>query len=362
MVRRKLIIDTDCGGDDAIAIMLALTAPDTDVELITIVWGNVDVDQGMENIGKLLDLYGRDIPFYCGAPGPLVGKRETVKWGGFGSDGFGDTDIPLSHRVALQPKKHAAVALVEFLEAIKPSEDEVYQLVTLGPLTNIALALRINPGVFSKLGSDTTPGLVIMGGATEGKGNSGLAAEFNSHCDPEAAYMVLQHDGWKQPVQMIGWEVTVDCPMPWSFYDKLISREHTPNGRVTLKQNKTQEFVEKIFQRLEAFTRTDAEGTKGDAGDAEVTQDVTCVVPDAVAMLVALKPESVIESFLTYVTVELHGTETRGSTCIDWYGTEQSMRKRGRWRNCNIITRVNREAFLSAIQGIVDFPLDGESD
>ncbi|KEG12769.1 putative inosine-guanine nucleoside hydrolase [Trypanosoma grayi] len=357
MARRKVIIDTDCGGDDAIGIMTAMTHPDVDVIAITAVWGNVDVDQGMENLGKLLDLYERDVPFYRGAAGPLVTERETVQWGGFGKDGFGDAGFPPSARVAMQSRKHAALALVDILREAKPSEDEVYQLVCLGPLTNIALAMRLDPEAFSVLGSDTVPALTVMGGTSEGKGNSNLMAEFNFHCDAEAAFVVFHHKEIRQPLQMVNWEVTVNCAMPWRFYDEWVNRRETPEGRESFDQNKSQLFIEKMFQRLEVFTRPDEEGKKADTGDAEATQDITCVIPDAVAMLVALYPESVEDSFLTYVTIEMQGRETRGATCIDWYGTDQSMAKKGRHRNCHVITRVNCDTFLRVMQQIVDFDL-----
>ncbi|KAG8340073.1 putative Inosine uridine preferring nucleoside hydrolase [Trypanosoma vivax] len=357
MHRRKIIIDTDCGGDDAIAIMAALTHPDIEVVAILTVWGNVDVDQGMENIGKLLDFYGRDVPFFRGASDPLVTERETVQWGGFGRDGFGDAGFPRSSRVEAQSKKHAALALLDILNSIDPSSNDVYQLVTLGPLTNVALAIRLDPHAFSKLGSDTYPGIVIMGGATEGKGNSNLVAEFNIHCDPEAAYVVFHHKGFKSPLQLVSWEVTVNCAMAWRFYDEWLNRTRSMTAEEAVRQNKTQQFITRLFQRLEAFTRPAEDGTRADTGDSEATQDVTCVIPDAVAMLVALSPESVKDNFLTYVTVELHGVATRGATCIDWYGTEQSMAKKGRRRNCNIITRVCNDMFLKAMKQIVDYPL-----
>ncbi|ESS65621.1 putative inosine-guanine nucleoside hydrolase [Trypanosoma cruzi] len=357
MVRRKVIIDTDCGGDDAIGIMSAMTHPEVEILAILAVWGNVDVEQGMENLGKLLDLYGRDIPFYRGAAGPLVVNRETVQWGGFGRDGFGDAGFPPSPRVAAQSKKHASLALVEILRDAKPDEDVVYQLVCLGPLTNIALAIRLDPSVFEVLGSETEPAVTVMGGTSEGKGNSNLMGEFNFHCDPEAAFVVFHSTGIKHPIQMVNWEVTVNCAMPWRFYDEWVGRRETSEGLRPVNQNKTQWFIEKMFQRLETFTRPEEDGTRADTGDAEATQDVTCVIPDAVAMLVALDPTSLEDSFFTYVTVELQGRETRGATCIDWYGTEQSMAKKGRWRNCNIITKVNCDKFLEVMRRIVDFPL-----
>ncbi|KAG5505059.1 hypothetical protein JIQ42_04243 [Leishmania sp. Namibia] len=350
MPRRKIIIDTDCGGDDAIGIMTALVDTNTDVIAMTVVWGNVDVNQGMENLGKLLDVFELDIPFYKGAEAPLVSDPETVQWGGFGKDGFGDADFPPSARVQKQAKTHAALAIIELLRAAKPDEDTVYQLVCLGPLTNIALAMRLEPGVFNVLGSETEPAVTIMGGASEAKGNSNLTSEFNIHCDPEAAYIVFNQRHMR-PIRVVSWEVTVECSMTWTFFDEWIGRQEG-GGKV---QNRLQVFIEKVFQRLETFTRPLPDGTKADTGDAEATQDDTCVIPDAVAMIAALYPESILDRLITYCTVELHGRETRGQTCLDWYGTKQSMAKRGRWSNCELIIRVDNTRFLEAMSEILKY-------
>jgi len=359
MTRRKIIIDTDCGGDDAVGIMAALTHPDVEVIAITTVWGNVNVDQGMENIGKLLDLYRLDIPFFRGASVPLLGDRETVQWGGFGQDGFGDAGFPPSMRIASQSKKHAALALVELLgDANIMDDEEVYQLICLGPLTNVALALRLEPQLLRNVGNKTYPGVIVMGGTNEGKGNSNMAAEFNFHCDPEAARIVFQDRAMQRPISLATWELTVSCAMPWRFFDMWLSRMRTAEGeRKSVNQNRTQTFLEKLFQRLEVFTRPGDDGTKADTGDAESTQDVTCVIPDAVAVCCALEPSFVLDQFETFVTVELQGKETRGATLIDWYGTDQSMAKKGRWRNCNVITKCNQEMFLKMMQDIVTFPI-----
>jgi purine nucleosidase len=360
MVRRKLIIDTDCGGDDAIGILAALTHPDVEVIAITVVWGNVNVDQGMENIGKILDLFAADIPFYRGASGPLLGDRETVQWGGFGEDGFGDAGFPPSMRIAHQSTKHAAIALGEILSNISVMEedDEVYQLLCLGPLSNVALALRLFPDLFKNLGSKEFPGVVVMGGTNEGKGNSSMASEFNFHCDPEAARIVFQERPSRFPISLVSWELTVACAMPWRFFDDWISRINAADGkRKSVNQNRIQTFIEKVFQRLEVFTRPADDGTKADTGDAESTQDVTCVIPDAVAVCVALEPAIVLDQFHTYVTIELQGRETRGATLIDWYGTEQSMAKKGRWRNCNVVTKCSQEHFLKMMTAVVEYSI-----
>lgn len=356
MPRRKLIIDTDAGGDDAVAIMAALAHPDVDIMMITIVWGNVDVDQGMENVGKLLDLYNRDVPLFRGADGPLLGERETVQWGGFGKDGFGDAGFPPTVRPINASKQHAALALAEMLGGIDLTEDtdSVWQLVTLGPLTNIALALRLCPTLLDNLGSPDVPGLVVMGGAMEAKGNSNMASEFNIHCDPEAARIVFHHRQ-RLPLYLISWELTTNCAMTWEFYDQWVARKRMPDGtRRGVNQNRVHIFLEKCFGRLEIFTRPQADGTKADTGDAEATQDVTCVIPDAVAMVAALYPDFIEDSFDTFVTVELQGRETRGMTCVDWYGTEQSMAKKNRWRNCKVITKASLDVYLRAMKLIVE--------
>ena len=358
MVRRKIIIDTDCGGDDAVGIMAALCHPDVEVIAITTVWGNVNVDQGMENMGKLLDLYQLDIPFYRGAALPLLGDRETIQWGGFGQDGFGDAGFPPSMRIAHQSKRHAALALVDLLGSINVmDDDEVYQLICLGPLTNIALALRLDDRIFDHLGTKEYPGVVIMGGTNEGKGNSSMASELNFHCDAEAARIVFQHKGLRHPLSLVSWELTVACAMPWRFFDHWLNRVNTAEGRRGVNQNRTQVFLEKLFGRLEVFTRPHDDGSRADTGDAESTQDVTCVIPDAVAVCVALEPSIVLDQFETFVTVELQGRETRGATLIDWYGTEQSMAKRGRWRNTNVVTKCDQDLFLRMMQRIVEFEI-----
>lgn len=360
MATRKIIIDTDCGGDDAVGIMAVLTAPTTTIAAITAVWGNVDVDQGMENLGKILDVFDVDIPFYKGASTPLVGERETTVWGGYGRDGFGDAGLPGSARVADQPTTHAAIAITEILRGFAAEravasaagggggDGTIYQIIALGPLTNLALAIRLDPGAFEILGSETEPSIVFMGGTSEGKGNSSMTAEFNVHCDPEAAHVVFNHRGMP-PIAVVPWEATVDCSMTWKFFDEWVGR-HLPAG---VARNKYQVFIEKIYQRLEVFTRPLDDGTKADTGDDEATQDVTCVIPDAVAVLVACYPDAITDSFTSYSTVERFGRETRGQMCIDWYGTEASMAKKGRWRNCKVVTRANVDMFLNVMKGIV---------
>ena len=357
MPKRRIFIDTDCGGDDAVGIMAALTHPDVEVQGISCVWGNVNVDQALQNVGKLLDLFDMDVPIYRGSDQPLLGARETVQWGGFGTDGFGDAEFPASLKASGAPKKHAALALMDWSMSIDPSEaGVVYQLITLGPLTNVALALRLYPDLFANLGGPGVPGLVVMGGTIEAKGNSSLTSEFNVHCDPEAAHIVFLNRGLRQPFHLISWELTVNCAMTWQFYDQWVNRKTMANGgKQGVNQNRIQIFIEKMFQRLEAFTRPKDDGTKADTGDAEATQDVTCVIPDAVAIVCALYDDAESDSIDTFVTVELQGRESRGMTCIDWYGTDASLAKKNRWRNCKVVTKASLDTFLTAMRRITEF-------
>ncbi|KAJ9471216.1 Uridine nucleosidase 1 [Diplonema papillatum] len=350
-LKRKLIIDTDSGGDDAVAMMLAFSHPTVEVHAISTCWGNVSVHQATENVGKLLDFYGLDIPLYKGAEGPLLGVRETVAWEGYGKDGYGDAGfpVPIHQPTSATP---ACLALMKHLQDIRPFEEsgEVVQLVVLGPCTNLALALKLDKTLCDNLGGGGYPGLILMGGAYEAKGNSNMAAEFNFHCDPEAAHIVL--NSVKIPVHLVAWELTVTCSVSWQWFDRWLGR-----GK---HQNRVQVFYEKLFKKLEDFTRPSDDGARPDTGDDPITQDETCVMPDAVAMVVALEPDIIEESFETFCTVELWGRETRGMTVFDWYGTEASMKKAERSKNCVLVTQVNNNIFLSSMASIIDHPYVNE--
>jgi purine nucleosidase len=195
-----------------------------------------------------------------------------------------------------------------------------------------------------------------MGGTIEAKGNSGMSSEFNMHCDPEAARIVFMNRAMRAPFFLVSWELTVNCAMTWDFFDKWLNRQRMNDGtKKGVNQNRVQILIEKLFGRLEVFTRPADDGTGPDTGDNEVTQDVTCVIPDAVAMVAALYHGFVTDSVETFSTVELHGHETRGTTVIDWYGNDASMAKKGRWRNCRVLTKVSLDVFLAAMNQIVEW-------
>ena len=192
---RKIIIDTDPGVDDTMAIFFALKSPELDVVGLTTIFGNVHTTLATTNALRLLEIANRtDIPVAKGADHPL-----TFDFGGpvpyvHGEDGPGNIHLPAP---TTQPyPKSAAEFIVEQVMA-HPGE---ITLVPIGPLTNIALALRLEPRIVENVRE-----VVLMGGNALGEGNATPAAEANIHNDPEAADVVFGA-GW--PLTMVGLDVT----------------------------------------------------------------------------------------------------------------------------------------------------------
>ncbi|SSC23732.1 Inosine/uridine-preferring nucleoside hydrolase, partial [Klenkia terrae] len=195
--RIPLVIDTDPGIDDALAILLALASPEVDLQLVTAVHGNVGLAQTTENALRVLHLAGRsDVPVAAGAAGPLVHPIPERAGHVHGAAGLGGVELPASP-AALDPRP-AVVALAELLLAHDPGTVTV---APIGPLTNIALLLHVFPEAAARIGR-----VVWMGGSATRGGNVTAAAEFNAWADPEAAAAVL---GSGLPVTMVGLDVTL---------------------------------------------------------------------------------------------------------------------------------------------------------
>ena len=191
---QKLIIDTDCGIDDAVAIMMALAHSDVEVIGITTVSGNVDVAQVTENVLRLLAYFDRsDIPVYHGASHALL--QGAVRAAGVhGENGLGGVELPAT--TAAPRPETAPVGLVELL---RTNPDAT--VVTLGPMTNFAMSLNLYPDAASLIGR-----LVAMGGGIE-VGNVTRFAEFNFYADPEAVQFVLDRG---LPMEVVPWDACIE--------------------------------------------------------------------------------------------------------------------------------------------------------
>ena len=272
----RLLIDTDAGVDDAQAIMLALAHPGVQVEAITTVCGNVDVDKVVANVFTTLDVMNARVPVYRGASEPLVAEWSAEAW--HGEDGLGNYQPrPLTERKI--EAEHAALALIRLANAY-PGE---LTLVTLAPMTNLALAIRLDPTFPSKIKE-----FIFMGGAHSAIGNTAnVTAEWNIYCDPEAAYITLK--AFPQ-ARMVSWEATLEHPLNWEQYDEIAA----------------------IPTRAGAFFKA-----TGLLTSTAEHRSHPYLIPDPLAMAVALEPSIIRKSAPHYITVELGGTHSRGQTVID---------------------------------------------
>ncbi|MBV9481448.1 MAG: nucleoside hydrolase, partial [Acidobacteria bacterium] len=189
---KKIILDTDPGTDDAMAMMLALHSPELDLRAITVVAGNVTTAQGLDNAMRMVSLANRcDIPVAAGAVHPLLQRLITAEFW-HGKNGLANIELPPSK---CKPSERFAPDLIIQMVHASP---QAITLVPVGPLTNIALAVLKDPSIVPLVKE-----VVLMGGSISG-GNVNAAAEANIYNDPEAAQIVFQA-GW--PLTMVGLDV-----------------------------------------------------------------------------------------------------------------------------------------------------------
>lgn len=303
---QRLLIDTDPGVDDALALLMAYAHPDTRVEALTITAGNVGIEHTLRNALNLVELVGADTPVFAGARDPLVRPAEDAAFV-HGNDGFGDVGLPAPTRAA-EPE-HAALAMVRLAQRY-PGE---LTFVMLGPLTNLALALTIDPDLPKRV-----PRLVIMGGAVNGRGNvSRATSEFNVHFDPEAAAVVFE--AWPH-FELVDWEATLAHGIPFAELAGWLAAD-TAGAR----------FYDAISGKTRDWMRR--------------TRDLThWHAADGLAMAAVLDPAAAEHWETRAVKIELDGALTRGMTIVDWAG-------RMGWRpQCRILMRYRLERFAELIR------------
>ncbi len=277
MSRRSIVIDTDTASDDAIALVLAVREPSVDVRAVTVVAGNVPLDLAVRNAIVTLDLAGGgEIPLHAGRDRPLVRPLDTAQFV-HGQDGMAGAHLPEPSRSATSTD-----AVGELLR-IATDEPGHHDLVTLGPLTNIAAALERDPEFLTKFGH-----IYLMAGSPDGVGNVDALGEYNVWADPEAATAVFAAPGAKT---MIGWNIS-------RTFAVMTASEQTALAAV----GPLGKFAIDINGDVEQYCL--------DTGLAGFD------LPDPIAMAVALDESIIIDATDEWLVVGLDGP-TRGCTIPD---------------------------------------------
>lgn len=275
MTKKNIIIDTDPGIDDAVAIAIALYSNEVDVKLITTVAGNVGLEYVTKNTLKLLNFFGKEVPVAKGFDSPLIREKIDASnvHGKTGMEGY-DFEEPDDH---LLLKENAVNAMYKTIT----SSEEPITIVGIGPLTNIAVLLKMYPETKSNIKE-----IIFMGGSAT-RGNSGVMSEFNIDFDPEAAKIIFDS---KVPVTMVGIDVGLKA---------LVFPE---DSKKIKDMNKIGHMIYSLFSKYRGGSMKT--GLK---------------MYDSTAIAYLLRPD-LFEAVETFVDVELNGKYTTGATIVDLKG------------------------------------------
>lgn len=300
MSPQAVILDTDPGIDDALAILLALASPEIELLAVTVTGGNCPLDQGVRNALSVLELAHADVPVIPGVAVPLLRPPLTAPET-HGDSGLGRAQLPPPRRPPAD--EHAVDYLVRTLmQAVQP-----VTLVAVAPLTNLALAIRREPRIVERVRE-----VIIMGGAFDVPGNTTPLAEFNIYVDPHAAAIVL-HSGL--PLTIIPWDITAQVLLGPTHIEQVL-RAPGPIPR----------FIAEATSFYIDFHR-DYFGYAG------------CAINDPCALALAFRPELArVES--VFVDVETDSPRTLGKTFADVH------RSLGRPPNARLVRDFDRVAFL----------------
>jgi inosine-uridine nucleoside N-ribohydrolase len=301
--RTPVIIDTDPGLDDALALLLALGSPELDLIGVTTVAGNTTLANATANALRVLELAGRtDIPVAAGAARGLVREVAEISGDVHGDDGLGTVPLP--------PPSTSPVAehAVDFMAGRLLAAAEPVTVIAIGPLTNIALLVATRPEAAARIGS-----LVVMGGAAHG-GNSTPTAEFNVWADPEAAHRVFAAG---LPLTMVGLDVTDLSVVRPQDVDPLRG-----GGRVGRFVAAAVDFYSRFHQHRYGTTDT--------------------YQHDSLAVAEAIAP-GIVQTRHLYVEVEYGPGLTRGTTVVDFHGVT------GRAPNAHVALEFDHPAFVDLL-------------
>jgi purine nucleosidase len=277
---RKILFDTDPGIDDACAILLALASPELSVEGLSVVHGNCSVEQGTTNALAILELANASrIPVAKGCELPLV-QPSLLAPETHGETGLGYAKLPAPR---IRPIVQHGIDFL--IETILASPGEV-TLVAIGPLTNVALAIRQEPLIVESLKE-----LIIMGGALRYEGNTTALAEFNTYVDPHAAYIVY-HSGI--PTTLVPLDVTYQCILTPGDVNQL-QKIDSPITKFVVDATRFYIEFHDEFQKIEG-----------------------CVINDPLALALTIAPELCTYRELS-VDVDISGGISMGKTVADFY-------------------------------------------
>ena len=287
---RPVIIDTDGGVDDALAIVMALNCHQLDVKAVTVLAGNVNVDQATKNVLRVVEIVQpKQRPLVAkGCEKPLV--RPPFNAAGIhGADGLGELHqfknadgSPRYPQLTVESSSEDAIDVL--LKGAQEYGSDL-TIVALGPLTNIATALQRDRSTLQKVGR-----IVIMGGAVKVPGNISVAAEFNFFVDPDAAQVVMESG---IPLTLVGLDVAMKAPLPRQDLENYVQKQPSPLSQ----------FIADCTGIYMAFYR-DNEGFHG------------CYLHDPLAVGVAIDP-SLVSTESVYMVVETEGKFTSGMTLAD---------------------------------------------
>lgn len=304
--KRKVIIDTDTGADDASALILAAKQENVDILGVTVLVGNVSMEQSTKNALAALEIAGCDAPVYKGSESTFDGTEKTA-FSVFGTDGMGDADL-------IHPKKQAEKSdAVDFIiDTVKSNPGEV-EIIALGPATNIAKAIQKAPDDMKKVKR-----IWSMGTAGLGPGNASPVAEFNVYADPQAYKLMLDSN---LPITVIGLDM---CNGEAMWTDEQFKELESLND--------TGRFVAKSFGKIRKFY-------KGNGSE-------TVMNCDSLAVMCMLYPGFVKNTVNTHASCITEKGETYSQVIFYKEGFTYDIVKNEFEHNTVLVTEADKSAYF----------------
>ncbi len=303
---RKIIIDTDTGADDAAALILAAQYPNIDILGVTVLVGNTDLEQSTKNALMALEIAGLDVPVYKGASTTLDGVAKFA-FSVFGKDGMGDIDLVHPTRTA-----ENSDAIDFIIDSVKNNPGEI-ELISIGPATNIAMAIQKAPDIMKD-----TKMIWSLGTTGFGRGNASPIAEYNVYSDADA-YKIMLDSGI--PVTIAGLDMCEDCAWSSKDFDKLE------------KTNETGSFITKSFTEIRKFYAAN-----------DVGEEVQ--ICDPVIVMCALDPDFMNESIKCHASCIADSGETYGLVIYYIDGFTYDSQIKFDDYNINVITDIDASEYF----------------